>query len=934
MAPPIPGLARPPARPTRSAGDVLAAFAAVIALIALTVGVPAALYSFFGLPIPHTAPGLSVLTHQLNLLTILKILSVVVWLAWIQLVLCVVAEIAAAVRGHAVASQVPLAGGTQALIHRLVASALLLFTAAAVLSPSLLHPGSPSVARPPAATATATAGEMPRHGLSLGLDDEAVVHADHHAPEKYYIVKPPVGRYHESLWEIAENHLGNGRRYREIYELNKDRVQPDGTKLTIASLIRPGWVLQMPGDAYGAGIHYAPTERAAGPVARYLDDGHAHRGAVDETAARPADHAAGPAQSAGHRDQRPGDRSRLSPAAASDGYGPMRDLAAASLLAAGLLAALGRRRREQLWRRAFGSRVAAPEGAAAEAEVALRLGASEPSVRALDENLRRLAADMTAAGRALPTVFLAHLSDTQLALWIAPPDTSPPLPWSAAESGQTWQVQLAENAAAGGGHGPAAAPFPGLVCVGTDSAGRILVDLEAAYGLIAICGPSGRVREALAAMAAELATNQWSDRMELILVGFGAELTMLAPDRVTATDSLADALPLLEARAERVSGALAATGLDSVLTGRARGVESAAFAPCYLISAVPPDEEERARLLALARTRHENAAGYVVAGEVAGATWTWRLSEEGRLTADLLGIDVAAQLLPTAQYAAVIDLFRSASEPNVVPLGPPDPSGPAVQLAPGSAVVEIQILGQVLVRARGAIEPERVGLATEIVAYLATHPGGVNLNVLTGAIWPRGVTPEVRDAVLARVAAWLGDDTFGRPCLIRDEAGRVRLGSQARLDWDVFLSLVSESAEAGRDEAQYLAVALDLVHGHLLDGRDRGRYAWLAADDLEYEVTARVADAAHRLCELRLAARDPVGAMAACRAGLKLADSDELLWRDLLIAAHATGDEKLLRSVVDEVSARAALDDVLARLAPETEALIDEILPAWRTSVA
>src|SRR5690606_38558017 len=53
-------------------------------------------------------------------------------------------------------------------------------------------------------------------------------------------------------------------------------------------------------------------------------------------------------------------------------------LAAATLACAGLLAALGRRRREQLWRRAFGWRIARPRGDAAEAEVAIRLGADAP----------------------------------------------------------------------------------------------------------------------------------------------------------------------------------------------------------------------------------------------------------------------------------------------------------------------------------------------------------------------------------------------------------------------------------------------------------------------------------------------------------------------------------------------------------------------------
>jgi hypothetical protein len=139
---------------------------------------------------------------------------------------------------------------------------------------------------------------------------------------------------------------------------------------------------------------------------------------------------------------------------------------------------------------------------------------------------------------------------------------------------------------------------------------------------------------------------------------------------------------------------------------------------------------------------------------------------------------------------------------------------------------------------------------------------------------------------------------------------------------------------AAAEEESCLARALDLVGGPLLAGRDPGRYAWLAADGLEFEVAARVADAARRLVTLRLAAGDAAGAMDAARAGLRLAFADELLWRDLLLSAHAMGDPQLVRAVVDEVCARTALDEVLPRMAPETEALIDEICPSWRTSVA
>jgi hypothetical protein len=273
-----------------------------------------------------------------------------------------------------------------------------------------------------------------------------------------------------------------------------------------------------------------------------------------------------------------------------------------------------------------------------------------------------------------------------------------------------------------------------------------------------------------------------------------------------------------------------------------------------------------------------------------------------------------------------------------VPLAAPDArAAPPQQLEPGRVEpVEIAILGPASVRAPGVLERDRVDPVTELVVYLATHPGGVHPNVLTAALWPRGVAAEVRDAAVARAAEWLGTDSIGRPHLAADASGRLRLGSGVRVDWQVFQALAghAELAPAGSaEEADYLARALDLVRGHLLDGRPPGRYAWLATDDLDYEVSARVADTAHRLAVLRLATRDPEGAMDAARAGLRLAFDDEMLWRDLLRAAHQTGQEHLLRAVVDEVCARTAQDEVFLQMAPQTESLIDELYPSWRSTV-
>ena len=973
MAPPIPGLRRPVTVKRRTAGDVAAGVLAVLALAVLILGVPVALVTVLGLPIPHSRPTLGLLSHQLSILNIIQILSVIVWLAWLQLVFCVLAEIRAAIRNVGVPARIPLAGGTQAVAHRLVTAALLLISASAALSPAFARSGPPpraahTISATDGGGSHAPGGTTGPEGVAEHAAEAAAGHTSHgpHA-HKIYIVKPPVGRFHESLWEIAENHLGNGLRYREIFAMNEGRLQPDGTRLTIASLIRPGWILRMPRDAYGPGIEIV-SSTPGGPTAAASQVGarqakrvsRAATGAESSGSSRdsatvpgtPGGDAGAPAGGSGHPGGGPGRgggryHTALSPAQGASGSALLSfpyELSAASLLAAGVLAALGRRRREQLWQRAFGHRVVIPEGDAARAEAALRLGASEPSARLLDTGLRSLSQELAAQGKAPPTAFAAHLGQVNLDLWIAPADKNPPQPWQSVDDGQVWRLPLAAVAGLDLDEaGAALAPYPGLVSIGTSDTGRMLIDLEVAQGLIAVRGSRRMVQAALAAMAVELATNRWSDRMQITLVGFGPELAMLAPERITVTQTLDEAMPALEARAAEIEHSLASLRADSVLTGRSRGLHPDSWAPHYLIMAVPPTPRQRERLLALASTRHRTAMGYVVAGDVPGATWSWDVTEQGRLHAGVLGFDLKAQLLPPQQYAAVVELFRAAGQAGGVSLGDPPPdAAPPGQLVPGARMaVEVKLLGQAAVEAPGGIEPERVAVATEVVMYLAAHPGGVHPNVLAAAVWPRGVTPEVQRAALARVRDWLGTDSTGHPNLVVDGTGRMSLGSQVRVDWQVFRALLGQAVRARHaaapkpgDEAAILARALDLVTGQLLDGRTAGRYAWLAADPLEYEATARVADAGHRLAELRLAAGDAEGAMDAARAGLRLAFNDELLWRDLLTAAHATGQEHVLRAVVGEVSARVSLDEVLPRMAPKTEALIDELLPSWRSSVA
>ncbi|MEV0966474.1 BTAD domain-containing putative transcriptional regulator [Streptomyces sp. NPDC049910] len=50
----------------------------------------------------------------------------------------------------------------------------------------------------------------------------------------------------DTLWDIADRHLGDSLKWPRIYKLNKDRLQNDGARLADPDRIRPGWQLTIP----------------------------------------------------------------------------------------------------------------------------------------------------------------------------------------------------------------------------------------------------------------------------------------------------------------------------------------------------------------------------------------------------------------------------------------------------------------------------------------------------------------------------------------------------------------------------------------------------------------------------------------------------------------------------------------------------------------
>jgi hypothetical protein len=441
-------------------------------------------------------------------------------------------------------------------------------------------------------------------------------------------------------------------------------------------------------------------------------------------------------------------------------------------------------------------------------------------------------------------------------------------------------------------------------------------------------------------MAVELATNAWSDRMSITLVGFPGDLTPLAPARVRHVKVLDEILPVLEAEAAERTSALSNAGLDSVLDSRVRASHAAAFAPHFVLVAEEPHPAILSRLIEIAPQTTRVGMGFVVAGEVPDAAGRLEVAEDGTVLESRSGIEARAQLLPEDQYAAILGLFRAVGDVEGIPL-----SGGAGGVARVAGVgytgplpdeqpsVFVRVLGQLETSGTGIAEAERAPLLNEALVFLLQHRDGVHPSVLAAALWPRGTTADVARATVERLAEWLGTDPDGEPNLISEPDGRLRLGRFVWSDWDLFESLQSRALYDANLQSpvhldNLLNAALDLVRGRFLANRTKGRYGWLAYEIVEAQIPAQIADTALRLADARVANGAAEKAIAAVEAGLRASPEDEELWRGLLRAVFATSDVPRLEKTIASLRDRTWRVHGVRELHPLTEALIAELAPA------
>lgn len=968
--------ARLPQRSGGGAGERLRGLASLVAIVAIVGGVPYVLLTFFGTPWPDQLPNQDVLTDALSTETVIGIITFFVWLAWLHFVICLIAEAVAEVRGHGLSPRIPLGGGSQTLARRLISGVVLIAGAASVTLPvatavtpaSVGNPTSVSVAQSnDNSSIEAFRQTEPRSSVQIGVvpvkhTQTGVRTNNDHAGQvvKYTEVRPLQGRNYDCLWDIAERYLGEGRRYKEIYDLNHNKLQPDGRRLTNPDLIMPGWQVRLPADAKGPGVHtvlvnvdhkaVSKTTPTTKPTVNPTVKPAAKATATTET--RTAEQAANATGSRWFEQQEseagtslgiagtPGAKTQPGVDAApvtagSKAEAPSADSGfdttqagiyglGATLLAAGLAVALKRRRG---WAQGPGPKAAGHR----QTELGLRLASDVPTARFVDNALRSLGATMTRDNRMMPTVVAALVTDRSLTLVLEPGESqaAPPGPWQAIADGTRWVLR---RAYAPEGDVDAPAPYPTLVTLGSNADGAtVLVDLDTADGIVSFGGITNASRDVVGSLAAELATNLWSEGAHVSMVGFGDDLSTLAPSRLSYWVNLDDALREVTRRTDAQVQACSRRDAESVADARMAFPDPQLWGAEIIFVSAPPSPAEEERLARLAADQ-QRCVAVVVVGDVMSSPWRFVVDEKNQAVCRLLGLEVDAHSINPSQFADLVALFGVA-ESEALDKRRGELDMPAYEFSSSDlsqpAPVEVDLLGPVEVDARGEIDPGRISLSTEIVAFLASQDYGVHPNVLAGAIWPRGISDELRNAALEHTRNWVGVDA-----MYADESGRWLLNrSIVRVDWDVFRTLVKQASMMD-DPRGPLSTALSLVHGQSWSDLPAGRYSWLAASGVERKMAESVVDAALRLAEASLSHNDGNLARTALQTGLSFSPASEDLWRATLrLAAHfGTGDD--VTNVATQLYTALAKHGAPRGAEAETDALVDELLPGYHRPAA
>jgi len=752
----------------------------------------------------------------------------------------------------------------------------------------------------------------------------------------------------DSLTKIAARDLGSPLRYREVFDLNRGVLQPDGRSLQNPGLLRPGWILQLPPADHtdceeivvrpGQTLSQIAREEL-GDAGRYREIFDLSRGRLqpgghqldDPDTIRPGDvlriprlpkpavgGGGAPAAAAFLRApescQPPGPQpptppaqpakpppsvrtpptpghpsSVATPSADTDDSASVVLAGIGGLLAAGLLTLLATRRRRAQQRRRPGYRIRnKPPG---KFENVLHAAARPATVDELDQALRTLARN---AGEQLPNLQAVKVGADGIRLQLVK-GSKPLEPFVKAGTAE-WQLDPSANLD-GSGEPP---PYPTLVSLGhTARRDLVLIDLREA-GVLTLGGERDAIEAVVLAMAWDLVAAPWAASTQITLVGAGKTSAERHPGRLRYVPGWDEAINSLEPGAGQPHVVLSVIPLSEDIVQR-----------------LPPDG-----LDAVVTARGEDVR--------LPSAWHLEIGDQ-RAVVEALDEEVELQRLTPTQVDELVAALAEADEPVQVPADdyrnvPLDEIG-APQPVQDAAMPCLQMLGPV--RLHGvdpqAVEGKKLNRLTELAAFLALHPG-VTADEISRQLGTDAQpwSAATRQGYISRLRTWLGRDENGELYVPNVDArhGGYRMSDSFTTDWQAFRDLARRGL-AGRDAVvSDLLQALDLVQGTPFSNVPPGRYAW--SSWLQREMTDAIVDVAHTLAEAHQKAGDLPAARRAAMRGLQAEPVSEILYRDLLRTEYRAGNLTAVRETADKLAALAVSLDV--ELDQETNVLVSQLL--------
>ena len=648
---------------------VIRRIGALVALLVVIAGLPAGLVAAGA---PLVPSGLSwahvrhlLVTPDMTGSVLVWLVSLIGWIGWAWFALAVAAEAVTMLSGQRLHWHMP---GPR-LVRRVAAGLLIAAFAAA--------PAATSTAHAAEATHVAVAAQAGPAHAAPAQDSPATTSQAPDASTTPKIWKTYTVRANDYLWKIAEHYYGDGAQYHKIAEASGIDAHSDlavGQKLVIPGPLRH--------DAtpphHSASTHAKAATPAHTPTRRPAP---AHKATPAPTPATPTTptHTVTPAPaSAGHStsDEHPihTDTATADKASDEDALSPIQVGLTASVglvLVAGLITTLNRRYRTRFTRQPRGKAMTLPSPDAQTAEIALRsTGATDTlTITCLDQALRAIGAWCHHCGHPLPPLLAARVDDDRIDLLLSQAAPDHPEAVELAADGSVWTLTadriddlLAHT------DDNQAAPWPSLVTLGRDDDGaHILIDLEAA-GTLHLIADDDQVDAALAAIAVELATCDWSDEVNVTLVGQvcpGLEDALESPTLTRATD--VDALlTTLEARADDQRHIL--TEGNPLAAHRADPAISDGFDAEVILLDTELTEDHRNRLASLVEALPRVSVAAVTTSPTSPDEWSLTLTGDP-LAADVapLGWHIHPQTLSPDLYNRVVELLANSAAADYEP---------------------------------------------------------------------------------------------------------------------------------------------------------------------------------------------------------------------------------------------------------------------------